>query len=48
MVALIAISHGGYLASKAIPHSQTGTDQPATASDTPATPEAVDDHPAMG
>lgn len=29
MVALIAISHAGYLTAKAVPHSKTGTGQPA-------------------
>jgi hypothetical protein len=44
MVALIAISHGGYLASKATSHSQTGSGEPAPH----AVPDATDNHPAMG
>jgi hypothetical protein len=44
MIALIAISHGGYLASKAVPHSQQASGEGA------AGPQAApaDDHPAMG
>lgn len=44
MVALIAISHTGYLSAKAAPHSQTGTVQPAQQTAT----AAADEHPAMG
>jgi hypothetical protein len=43
MVALIAISHAGYLTSKAVPHSQQ-----ASAAATPAGQAPADDHPAMG
>jgi hypothetical protein len=44
MVALIAISNGGYLTSKAVPHSQQASAEPTAA------PQAApaDDHPAMG
>lgn len=44
MIALIAISHTGYLASKATSHSQTGAGQPIQQADT----AAADEHPAMG
>jgi hypothetical protein len=42
LLALIAISHTGYLAVKAVPHSQTDSDSP------PLQINATDDHPAVG
>lgn len=44
MIALIAISHTGYLTAKAVPRSQTGAAQPAPQAATVAS----DEHPAMG
>lgn len=44
MVALIAISHTGYLTAKAVPHSQTGTGQPAQQ----AVTTSAEEHPPMG
>lgn len=44
MIGLIGISHAGYLTAKAVPHSQTGTGQPAQQ---PA-PAVADEHPAVG
>jgi len=44
MVALIGISHAGYLASKASPHSQPGSGLP----DQQAAPAGTDEHPAVG
>jgi hypothetical protein len=46
LLALIAISHTGYLAAKAVPHSQTATESPPLQID--AAIDATDDHPAVG
>jgi hypothetical protein len=43
MVALIAISHTGYLSAKAVPHSQTGSGQPVPQ----PVSAAADENPAM-
>ena len=45
MIALIGISHTGYLTAKAVPHSQSGSQQPAP---TPMVLDATDEHPAVG
>jgi hypothetical protein len=43
LIVLISISHGGYLASKAVPHSKTGVAERG------ANPAAATEHePAMG
>jgi len=44
MIALIGISHAGYLTAKAVPHSQTGIGQPAQQ----IAPEVADEHPPVG
>ena len=44
MLALIAISHGGYLTSKAVPHSQPKTEGTGSGGQQ----SAMNDHPAMG